>query len=616
MFPALAVTRPYFSVVDRLKDYAQTPLKHIRSFVEPDGIRYDSQLPEGYRTHGNTAAAFASKLTGRSLDLHQWHDVDSTVHTQFGTVDNPVLVFTSDSSWRIVVCMGPSIEDDSHSHEKIYYFVREGPINRCQVCGQCFKIVRLRDESSEEMNYYHMMFSQMLHFEVQEEDWQINLTSFFNDRPQAQMQTVPATNVYIQVNADESDRILVDPAYKLEKLKECNEKIFALMQAYRMCEEQMDKLLPPVQYQMGRDTFENWYNIELAIKKFDRIFNKVEKFDARKFSDPENHERREKRMLERKRKRQVENFTYFFGGLTEEEAQYRDYYETDVEKDGEDEFMEDRIDRLNLADNGNFNPKLYDFIDAGLEYEAHENYEDLVEDKLFKYRYRQCADGLDVYDRRMKRVMERFFERAKARDAAIEGSLVDTFTADMKDTSLGMLMLNNKNFKHTAHLSTNAHREYMAREGVQQYRDYYESDAEEQGFFEYLDNLPNRDQIRFMEAFQDFSRYNSDEKAYVLIPKREFNPELSTFSNLILDLVDFKDRVRPVAQDISMLDVTGKYQSRKVDEAVISDAFRQELINTEESQPGDFEEKRAISDQSAGEDAAVPQYLRFKSKKK
>lgn len=43
------------------------------------------------------------------------------------------------------------------------------------------------------------------------------------------MQTVPATNVYIQVNADESDRILVDPAYKMEKLKECNEKIFALM---------------------------------------------------------------------------------------------------------------------------------------------------------------------------------------------------------------------------------------------------------------------------------------------------------------------------------------------------------------------------------------------------
>ena len=62
--------------------------------------------------------------------------MESTVHSQFGTVDNPVLIFTSDSSWRIVICMGPGIEDDSHSHEKIFYMVREGPINRCQVCGQ------------------------------------------------------------------------------------------------------------------------------------------------------------------------------------------------------------------------------------------------------------------------------------------------------------------------------------------------------------------------------------------------------------------------------------------------------------------------------------------------
>lgn len=145
--------------------------------------------------------------------------------------------------------------------------------------------------------------------------------------------------------------------------------------------------------QIGRETFENWYNIELAIRKFDRIFNKVEKFDARKFSDPENHERREKRMLERKRKRQVENYTYFFGGLTEEEAQYRDYFETDIENDREDEHFEDKIDRMNLAENGSFNPKLYDFVDTALTEETHENYEDLIEDKLFKWRYRQCADS-------------------------------------------------------------------------------------------------------------------------------------------------------------------------------------------------------------------------------
>ena len=76
----------------------------------------------------------------------------------------------------------------------------------------------------------------------------------------------------------------------------------------------------------GKDLYETWYNIEKAIKKFDRTFNKVEKFHARKFTDPDNYERREARMLERKRKRWTENYTYFFGGLSEEEQMYRDYF--------------------------------------------------------------------------------------------------------------------------------------------------------------------------------------------------------------------------------------------------------------------------------------------------
>jgi len=143
--------------------------------------------------------------------------MESTVHSQFGTVDNPVLIFTSDSSWRIVICMGPGIEDDAHSHEKIFYMLREGPVNRCQICGQCFKLVRLKDEFSELQDYYTMMFSTLSHFDVSEEDMAVNLTSFFGDRPQANMQTIPATNVYVHVNSDEADRILVDPAYKLER---------------------------------------------------------------------------------------------------------------------------------------------------------------------------------------------------------------------------------------------------------------------------------------------------------------------------------------------------------------------------------------------------------------
>ena len=104
----------------------------------------------------------------------------------------------------------------------------------------------------------------------------------------------------------------------------------------------------------------------------------------------------------------------------------------------------------------------------------------------------------------------------------------------------------------------------MAKEGVQQYRDYYETDAEEQGFFEYLDNLPNRDRVRFMELFEDFTQVQGDRSGYSMIPKREFNPELSAFSNILLDMQDFRDRVRPLANDLARFDASRKYQRRNV----------------------------------------------------
>jgi len=64
----------------------------------------------------------------------------------------------------------------------------------------------------------------------------------------------------------------------------------------------------------------------------------------------------------------------------------------------------------------------------------------------------------------------------------------------------------------------------MVSEAIQQFKDYFEDDASEQSFFEYLDNLPNRDRIRFMEIFEDFTVVNEDKKKYTLIPKREYNP--------------------------------------------------------------------------------------------
>jgi len=99
---------------------------------------------------------------------------------------------------------------------------------------------------------------------------------------------------------------------------------------------------------------------------------------------------------------------------------------------------------------------------------------------------------------------------------------------------------------------------------VKQYQDYYESDEEEQEFFEYMQNLTNRDKIRFMEIFQDYTVDHADNKDYIMIEKREYNPELSIVSNMILDLVDFKDRVKPLSQDIAMYEKARKYQKQNV----------------------------------------------------
>lgn len=89
--------------------------------------------------------------------------------------------------------------------------------------------------------------------------------------------------------------------------------------------------------------------MEKAIRSFDRTFNKVEKFTHRKFVDPDNHGRREKRMLAQKAERWTENYTYFFGGLTEEEQMYRDYFATDLENDPEDDFIEDFMAEKEIA---------------------------------------------------------------------------------------------------------------------------------------------------------------------------------------------------------------------------------------------------------------------------
>ena len=67
---------------------------------------------------------------------------------------------------------------------------------------------------------------------------------------------------------------------------------------------------------------------------------------------------------------------------------YRDYFETELEMDPEDDYMEEKLDEAHLAATGQFNPALYDFVDYTMKLDAHENFDDIVEQKIFKFKYR------------------------------------------------------------------------------------------------------------------------------------------------------------------------------------------------------------------------------------
>lgn len=90
---------------------------------------------------------------------------------------------------------------------------------------------------------------------------------------------------------------------------------------------------------MNKVDYTTMVEVEKAILKMDRLFNRVDKFNARKYMDLENHERREKRMKERAQDRWSTNYTFFLGGLSEEEIKYRDYFETDLEKMPENDIL-------------------------------------------------------------------------------------------------------------------------------------------------------------------------------------------------------------------------------------------------------------------------------------
>ena len=79
----------------------------------------------------------------------------------------------------MMICTGPASEEESSMHEKMYMIVREGPIHRCMFCGQCFKLIRLKDDVYDHQNtYYSTVFTEISPQIVSEQEIQPHWMTF------------------------------------------------------------------------------------------------------------------------------------------------------------------------------------------------------------------------------------------------------------------------------------------------------------------------------------------------------------------------------------------------------------------------------------------------------
>lgn len=109
-------------------------------------------------------------------------------------------------------------EDDYEGHELLFFMLREGPLQRCPQCGQVFKLVRLRNEYSPEMDYYMSSFNTYDSIEMGEADmWTMMSPMKYGSHHDYSQFETPSNMVYSLINPDEHDRLLIDPAFRMER---------------------------------------------------------------------------------------------------------------------------------------------------------------------------------------------------------------------------------------------------------------------------------------------------------------------------------------------------------------------------------------------------------------
>ncbi|KAM3147286.1 hypothetical protein pb186bvf_000537 [Paramecium bursaria] len=521
-----------------LKSVIQTPYKLAKFYLSTPDVPTHGGINITAEAFGPVAQEWEAAYTGNPFLLQIYGNTDFMHLANFGTVDNPCVVFTADAPFRYVSCTGQQNEDDYEQHELHVFMLKEGPLQRCQVCGQVFKLVRLRYEVDEEMEYYRDSFKPIDPDDLENPNPQnINFLKMWTHKEATPFESHVEGTVLMNVNADIRDRLLTDPVYRLFRFNAAQNYVNYIERtpfygSLGYAVPDVKQRYPKLRQPLPKNWYESLLVVEKALKVVDRARLRYKRFVSREYLDHDNHERRERRLRQKQKERWENNYTIFYGGLTEEEAQYNDYFMTDNEQYEMDELYEKRLDKIDVELDPKYSAHRYDFLE-GYTHNPEDDQTSTLEKKIFKFRYRAAYDG-EKFMTRETRMINRQFQRMTQNKEYVE-----LF----------------QKFKYYNNLSPQNQEEiekqYLlltTKEGLQLYKDYFEDD--EEADIQLMDSLFQANPVPFSLFFKNYTVQQKENQGYFSFPKRPWDDSFGLLANTFFDFTHYSQNIQPQAQQL------------------------------------------------------------------
>lgn len=77
-----------------------SPVKHVKRLLEPSGVDYQTMTNTTEEAFDEVGQEWQALITGNPFDVNTFQYLEAAIQNNFGTVDNPHVVFTSDAPFR------------------------------------------------------------------------------------------------------------------------------------------------------------------------------------------------------------------------------------------------------------------------------------------------------------------------------------------------------------------------------------------------------------------------------------------------------------------------------------------------------------------------------------